>query len=120
MDEVIEAIVVESTDQLPITVESSLVTARSVGGYKRHLAIITKELDKIVSVKNYARGRESIRLLTQIDEAYRKYEQAVLNFLKNVPETSDHHSEYSEQLAATKMEVSTLKNRADAFITKEC
>jgi len=80
----IDVIAVESIhDQLPITVKSSQVTAQYVRGYKRHLTIVTKELHKIVSAKNYGKVKESIRLLTQIDEeANRKYEQSNQIFLK--------------------------------------
>ena len=61
--------------------EVPVMSARSVGGSKGYLTVLIKELDKIVKDKNFSEGRDYIKLLAQLEEAFQKYEQAVLDLL---------------------------------------
>ena len=50
--------------------EVPVMSACSVGGYKGHITVLIKELDKIVKNKNFSKGRDCIKLLTQLEEAF--------------------------------------------------
>ena len=93
-------------------------SGRPVGGCKGHLAVLIKELGKIVKDRNFIKGRDCIQLLAQLEESFRKYEQAVLDLLSRptIPSTNDQYLKYSRQLAAARMEVGGLRDLTDYFI----
>ena len=70
--------------------------------------------------KNFSKGRDCVKLLAQLEEAFQKYEQAVLDLLSTITTTSDQHLDYSNQLAAARTEHFIFVANKNTKMTQNC